>query len=194
MSKKKSKKKDKPLQKEEVEKHPSQKQIKSIPPKYLSIPSLLFLVASIIVIMWQRLIPLLVTEAIPRISKTPFLWDPDTCYHVRRILYIAQHTMKFPFYDPLLAYPHGAVPVWSPFYDWILALPSFIISWGNPSDNLVVYSALILNLAFVLAQLLFVGLLIHRATKKYRNFYIVCIPDWCIRSPGQKRKLGNFRS
>ena len=100
-----------------------------------------------------------------RISKTPFLWDPDTCYHVRRILSIAQHTMKFPFYDPLLAYPHGAVPVWSPLYDWILALPSFIISLGNPSDNIVIYSALILNLAFVFAQLLFVGLLIYRATK-----------------------------
>ena len=90
--------------------------------------------------------------------------DPDTCCHLRRILYSATHSMQFPLYDPLVAHPHGAIPMLSPLYDWISAVPSFIFSAGNPSPLFVQRVSIILTLMFGLLALFFIGLLVYRAT------------------------------
>lgn len=93
--------------------------------------------------------------------------DPDTCYHARRIIYTATHNMKLPLFDPLLAHPTGAIPVWSPLYDWLSALPSFIIGSGKPSKNQIIISATLLTILFGLLELVFIYLLAYRITKNY---------------------------
>src|SRR4030042_5988703 len=130
-----------------------------------SIHAIVLLVLSSGILVYQRIMQVLYTQLATFEPKTLFFWDPDTCYHVRRILYIAQHNMKFTFFDPLLAYPEGAVPVWSPLYDWLLALPSFIISFGHPSERLALISADILNLVFAFGQFFFIGLLVYKVCK-----------------------------
>lgn len=94
-----------------------------------------------------------------------FFKDPDTCYHARRIIYVATHHMQMPFYDPLVAHPSGAIPRWSPLYDWLSALPSFIITLGHPSEHLIINIAVILSLLFGLGELFFLGMLVYKATK-----------------------------
>jgi len=91
--------------------------------------------------------------------------DPDTCYHARRILYIATHYLQFPFYDPLIAHPYGSIPRWPPLYDWLSALPSFFFTLGNPSYKFTLYSALFLNLIFGTLQLYFLAALMKKATQ-----------------------------
>jgi len=92
--------------------------------------------------------------------------DPDTCYHARRILFIAQNNMKLPFYDPMIAYPQGAVPIWSPLYDWISALPSFILGAGSPGDRLIIVTAQCMALLFGIIEILFLVLLAYKLTRK----------------------------
>ena len=77
----------------------------------------------------------------------------------------AQHNMKLPFYDPLIAYPQGAVPVWSPLYDWISALPSYILSLGNPSDKMVLLVAMSMNVLFAMVELFFIGFMVYKTMK-----------------------------
>jgi dolichyl-diphosphooligosaccharide--protein glycosyltransferase len=91
--------------------------------------------------------------------------DPDTCYHARRIIYTATHNMKPPFYDPLLAHPYGAVPVWSPLYDWISALPSFIIGLSHPTNKQILITACIITIILGLIQLVFIYLITYKIIK-----------------------------
>jgi len=53
-------------------------------------------------------------------------FDPDSSYHFRRVWAALNSNGIVPLYDPALAYPHGAEPIWSPFYDQTLVL----LSWG----------------------------------------------------------------
>lgn len=121
---------------------------------------ILFFVAAVIFIIYLRVVP----YARYFSPDVPFR-DPDTCYHLRRIIYTATHGMQFPFYDPLLAHPHGAIPVWSPLYDWISALPAFILGFGNPSFMLVQCVSMICTLIFGLLELFFIGFLVYKVTK-----------------------------
>jgi dolichyl-diphosphooligosaccharide--protein glycosyltransferase len=48
----------------------------------------------------------------------------DAFYHLRRIVY---SVVRFPDvldFDPYINYPHGAKPIWSPLFDWAVALVS----------------------------------------------------------------------
>lgn len=94
--------------------------------------------------------------------------DPDTCYHARRIIYIATNNMNFPFYDPLIAHPIGAIPRWPPLYDWLGALPSFLLSFIKPSSNFIILTAAIINVFYGLIALILFALLIYKLTN---NFY-----------------------
>lgn len=94
--------------------------------------------------------------------------DPDTCYHARRIIYIASNNMNLPFYDPLIAHPKGAIPRWPPLYDWLGALPSFVLSLAKPSPNFVLIIAAIINVLYGLTALILFSLLIYKLTN---NFY-----------------------
>ncbi|OGF66641.1 MAG: hypothetical protein A2Y62_20005 [Candidatus Fischerbacteria bacterium RBG_13_37_8] len=148
MSKKKEKRKKKEIQ-----------QTKIIKRNYHWLNYVL-IVAGAVVSLYMRIAPN-VKYFMPEI---PFR-DPDTCYHLRRIIYVATHQMHLPFYDPLLDHPNGGIPMWSPLYDWLSALPAFVIGWGNPSPLLVQQISLILTLLFGFAALFFIGLLIYKATK-----------------------------
>src|SRR4030042_4618229 len=94
---------------------PQQTQEES-PSKYAFITSLLLFLAVFAIIAYVRIIPFLNNEGTAHTPDGIFISDPDSCYHARRILYIAQHGMQLPLYDPLLAHPHGDIPIWSPLY------------------------------------------------------------------------------
>jgi dolichyl-phosphooligosaccharide-protein glycotransferase len=123
---------------------------------------------------WQHIILLaviLVVLLYPRVvpyqryfSPDNYFRDPDTCYHLRRIIYSATHGLQIPFYDPLLAHPHGAIPVWSPLYDWFSAFASFIFSWGHPTALSAQRISLLVTLLFGMLELVFLGLLVYKAT------------------------------
>lgn len=90
--------------------------------------------------------------------------DPDTCYHARRIVYIATHNLKLPFYDPLMSHPYGEIPIWSPLYDWFNATISYLISFGKPSENLILKTSVSLTIIFGFIELFLIALLIYKAT------------------------------
>jgi asparagine N-glycosylation enzyme membrane subunit Stt3 len=139
--------------------------IKVIEKKTSTIPAIILFILTLVMVLYVRVLPSLQSKTdIPGMHGI-FLTDPDSCYHARRILYVAQHNMKLPFYDPLVAHPYGDVPVWSPLYDWISALPSYIISRGSPSDVLVIRVAGIMNVLFGLLQVALIGLIIYKSLK-----------------------------
>ncbi|MEK7765481.1 MAG: STT3 domain-containing protein, partial [bacterium] len=47
--------------------------------------------------------------------------DPDAAYHARRILQGAETFPILPVFDPDQNAPYGALSVWSPGYDWVMA-------------------------------------------------------------------------
>ena len=53
-------------------------------------------------------------------------FDPDSSYHFRRVWAALNSDGIVPLYDPALAYPHGAEPIWSPFYDQSMVLVSWV--------------------------------------------------------------------
>ena len=124
---------------------------------------ILLLIIVFIIVTYVRVVPFLGIESFSPARGGVFISDPDSCYHARRIIYSAQHNMKLPFYDPLLAQPYGDIPIWSPLYDWVSALPSYIISGGSPSDTLVVRTAGILTVVFNIFELLFIALLVYKS-------------------------------
>ncbi|OGF67439.1 MAG: hypothetical protein A2Y62_18240 [Candidatus Fischerbacteria bacterium RBG_13_37_8] len=119
----------------------------------------IFFVAVLIVLLYPRIYPYK-----DKLAGEIFFKDPDTCYHARRIIYCATHNLQMPFYDPLLAHPHGAIPMWSPLYDWLSAIPSFLLGFGKPSATMVMRTSVLLTLLYGLAALLLTGLLLYRAT------------------------------
>ena len=125
-------------------------------------PGLVFLLLVAIILIYVRVVPYVQGNSSLSFSPHILFDDMDSCYHARRMIYIAQHNMRLPFHDPLLAYPRGATPIWSPFYDWISAFPAYIVSLGSPSDYFVVRIATIMNVLFGLMQLFFIGLLLYR--------------------------------
>ena len=108
------------------------------------------------------------------LPDSPFK-DTDTCYHLRRIIYAATHNMQFPFYDPLLAHPHGAIPIWSPLYDWFMALPSFLLGLGNPSALFVQRISMIMALLIGLAVLVLIAMLTYRATNNMTTAFLAAL-------------------
>lgn len=114
-------------------------------------------------IIYPRVEPYLRGDNISKDTGEFIFRDPDSCYHARRIIYTAEHNMRLPFYDSLLAYPVGAIPIWSPAYDWFSALPSYIIGFGSPSKNFIIWVAIWLNLIFGLLQIYYLALLLYKA-------------------------------
>ena len=131
--------------------------------KQSNLPFILLLAATIIAVLYLRIIPYWSSDVPAPVQGEVIITDPDSCYHARRILYIAQHNMRLPFYDPLVAYPNGDIPVWSPLYDWVSALPSYLISLGSPSNYLVLKTACIITVIFSLLELLAIGLLVYKS-------------------------------
>ena len=45
----------------------------------------------------------------------------DAYYHLRRIRYSIDHFPDVLSFDPLINFPVGAQPIWSPTFDWLIA-------------------------------------------------------------------------
>lgn len=101
-----------------------------------------------------------------------FINDPDSCYHAKRIIYIARHNMKLPFYDPLVAHPYGDVPIWSPLYDWLCAAVPFVLATGKPSERFIINAARSSSVLFGIMGIALLSLLAYRM---FKNKYISLI-------------------
>ncbi len=136
----------------------------------------IFFIISLIILIIIRVYP-----HIGKLTADVVFKDPDTCYHARRIIYIATHNLQLPFYDPLMSHPYGEIPIWSPLYDWINAFIAYILSFGNPSDNFILKVSIILTLLFGITEVLIIMLLINKATNSISasilSFLLVGILD-----------------
>ncbi|MCX7990667.1 MAG: hypothetical protein N2999_01330 [Proteobacteria bacterium] len=71
-----------------------------------------------------------------RFSTYPYVYennflnliDPDSYYHLRRVLYTLNNFPKMLDFDPFLSYPRGDYCPWPPFYDFLSAGITKIIS------------------------------------------------------------------
>ncbi|OGF66213.1 MAG: hypothetical protein A2Y62_02625, partial [Candidatus Fischerbacteria bacterium RBG_13_37_8] len=133
---------------------------KQVPVKQIPWLNIIFGMVVLVLLLYPRLLDFSKSFA----SSDIIFKDPDTCYHARRIAYIATHGMQFPFYDPLVAHPYGAIPRWPPLFDWFSALPSFLLALGNPSELFAIQCAVALSVVFGLSALFLIGLLIYKTT------------------------------
>jgi dolichyl-diphosphooligosaccharide--protein glycosyltransferase len=76
------------------------------------LPSCLFLVAVAV-----RALPI---QAVYLRGQTHFFGN-DAYYHMRRIFYSLANFPSVLEFDPYINYPNGGQPIWSGFFDWILA-------------------------------------------------------------------------
>ncbi len=67
--------------------------------------------------------------------------DNDAYYHARRIFYTVVRFPEFLGFDPYLNYPHGGEPIWSPLFDFAVAvLARFTVGADLPAlERLVVW-------------------------------------------------------
>lgn len=63
--------------------------------------------------------------------------QPDAFYHFRRAMIWAINFPKMPTMDYYMAYPYGAECPWPPLYDWFIAVMANVITFGNPSKQVV---------------------------------------------------------
>jgi dolichyl-diphosphooligosaccharide--protein glycosyltransferase len=87
-------------------------------------------------------------------EERTYLFGNDAYYHLRRILVATVHLPKVIDHDPYVAFPAGAAPHWSPFFDGLIALA--VRPFVQPGDAarveaLVVWIPPILGAATVLA-------------------------------------------
>ena len=120
---------------------------------------LILLILGIIVLAFVRIYPHL-----DKFKDEIIFKDPDSCYHARRIVYIATHNLKLPFYDPLMSHPYGEIPIWSPLYDWVNATISYLISLGKPSETFILKTSASLTILYGFIELFLIAILIYKAT------------------------------
>lgn len=96
-------------------------------------------------------------DTVQHIYRYPFLnlIDPDSYYHLRRILFTINNFPKILTFDPYLSYPYGEFVPWPPFFDFISAF--ITLPFPEPDKILPFLNTFYLFLAF---------LLIFFATKK----------------------------
>lgn len=61
--------------------------------------------------------------------------DPDAAYHARRILQGAATFPSLPVFDPDQNAPYGALSVWSPGYDWVMAGAARLLEAGGATES-----------------------------------------------------------
>ena len=62
-----------------------------------------------------------------------FLFDHDAYYHLRRIVWTVVHFPRALDFDRYLAWPDGARAIWSPCFDWLVALVA--LPFARPGDS-----------------------------------------------------------
>lgn len=87
--------------------------------------------------------------------------EPDAFYHMRRIVYAAQHRLALPDFDPYLNFPDGLHCIWVPLFDQVAAAVALVLGFGSPSVHLIervgailppVLGALTVPLVFLIAR------------------------------------------
>jgi dolichyl-diphosphooligosaccharide--protein glycosyltransferase len=61
-----------------------------------------------------------------------FLFDHDAYYHLRRIVWTVVHFPTMLDFDRYLAWPDGARAIWTPCFDWLVALAA--LPFARPGD------------------------------------------------------------
>jgi len=86
---------------------------------------------------------------LPNVFGKPYLnlIDPDSYYHLRRILYTFENYPSMLIFDPFLSYPEGDFVPWPPLFDFLSA--TLIMPFKNPiylvcSINLLISAAIFL--------------------------------------------------
>lgn len=77
--------------------------------------------------------------------------DPDSYYHLRRILYSFENFPNMLIFDPFVSYPTGDFVPWPPFFDFLTATIS--LPFSNP-----IFLICSINLIFAIAVFLMIYL------------------------------------
>ena len=85
-----------------------------------------------------------------------FLADTDPHYHVLRALRIVENFPRIPWTDPAMNHPLGAVILWPPLFDLLIAIPAQLLGGSTAIVELV---AVWIPVVLGLATLLLVGAL-----------------------------------
>ena len=101
---------------------------KNYPKKHIINPTLAMIAGILALGLFIRLLPMLYAIVGGRVM----LLDPDSYYHMRRIMFTIVN-YPFPnFFDSYVNYPTGYYIGWPPLYDMISATASLIIGLGHP--------------------------------------------------------------
>jgi dolichyl-diphosphooligosaccharide--protein glycosyltransferase len=64
-------------------------------------------------------------------------FEQDPYYHLRRILLGLNHHLLIPNYDSYSGFPQGLHCFWPAFFDVLIAIPAWLIGFGNPNKYTV---------------------------------------------------------
>lgn len=88
----------------------------------------------------------LLVRALPRrfvlVGASVFPFGNDAWYHLRRIAYSVVHFPEVLRFDPYMNHPAGAMPIWSPLFDWLaaaVALPFYRVGDPTSVEGVVVW-------------------------------------------------------
>ena len=88
----------------------------------------------------------LLVRALPRravlVGADVFPFGNDAWYHLRRIAYSVVHFPEMLRFDPYMNHPTGAMPIWSPLFDWLaaaVALPFYRAGDPTSVEGVVVW-------------------------------------------------------
>ncbi len=109
----------------------------------------------------------LVLAAALRLSTRPQLTSggrtrvlgSDDAYHMRRARFAVAGFPSTIFFDPLMNFPEGGVPIWPPLFDLALAAPSRLLHGSGASPRSIEAEAAWVPLAIACAAILVAGLL-----------------------------------
>jgi dolichyl-phosphooligosaccharide-protein glycotransferase len=83
----------------------------------------------------------------------------DDYYHLRRARFAVAHFPRTIFFDPLMNFPAGGVPIWPPLFDLALAAPSLLLHGADAAAADVERDAAWVPLIFAAGTIVLVGLL-----------------------------------
>jgi dolichyl-diphosphooligosaccharide--protein glycosyltransferase len=82
----------------------------------------------------------------------------DDHYHLRRARFAVAHYPRTIFFDPLMNFPDGGVPIWPPLFDIALATPALILHGASAPPDAIERGAAWVPVFFAAGAILFAGL------------------------------------
>ena len=86
----------------------------------------------------------------------------DDYYHLRRARFAVAHFPRTVFFDPLMNFPAGGIPIWPPIFDLALATPSLLLHGPQAPGNAIEREAAWVPLAFAAGTIVLAGFLGRR--------------------------------